>query len=199
MIGPVVENLIGAFLSPRRSVRRLIDGGFGVDAALLLVLLGFAVRQIFVLITPGVLPEGTSITLSEYFMELMQSYVTFGFMTIVVYQVGRFFGGKGTLIGAALTMGWYLLVVSVFTPVVLPAFVEFLEAAKAAAASPDTPPEIPGAALLALIASSCFMLWLLAAYIAEMHRFTRTWNVLFVVIGLSIPFSMLASALMPIA
>jgi len=108
MIGAIVENLIGAFLSPRRSVRRLIDGGFGIDAALLLVLLGFAVRQIFVLITPGVLPEGTGISLSEYLMELMQSYVTFGFMTMLVYHVGRFFGGEGTLIGSALahaTMG----------------------------------------------------------------------------------------------
>jgi len=199
MIGAIVENLIGAFLSPRRSVRRLIDGGFGIDAALLLVLLGFAVRQIFVLITPGVLPEGTGISLSEYFMELVQSYLTFGFMTMLVYHVGRFFGGKGTLVGASLAMAWYLMVISIFTPIVLPAFVEFLEAAKTAAATPDSPPDVPGGALLALIASSCMMLWLLAAYIAEMHRFARTWNVLFVVVGLSIPFSMLASALMPVA
>lgn len=199
MIGPMVENLIGAFLAPRRSVRRLVDGGFGIDAALLMVLLGFVVREIFVLITPGVLPEGTGIALSEYFMELVQSYVTFGFLTMVAYHVGRFFGGKGTLIGAALAMAWYLMVISVFTPIVLPAFVEFVEAAKAAAAAPDSPPEVPGRALLALVVSSCIMLWLLAAYIAEMHRFARTWNVLFVVIGLSIPISMLASSLMPIA
>jgi hypothetical protein len=195
----MVENLIGAFLSPRRSVRRLIDGGFGIEAALLLVLLGFLIRQIFVLITPGVLPEGTSISLSEYFFELMQSYVTFGFMTMLVFHVGRFFGGKGSLMGSALAMAWYLMVISVFTPIVLPAFVEFIEAARAAAAAPDVPPDVPGGAMLALVASSCMMLWLLAAYIAEAHRFVRTWNVLFAVIGLSIPFSILASALMPIA
>ncbi len=199
MIGPTVENLIGAFLSPRRSVRRLIDGGHGVDAALLMVLLGYLAREIFVLITPGIQPEGAGIALAEYFLGLIQAYISFGFMTLVVFHIGRLFGGKGTFQGTALAMGWYLLVISIFTPVVLPAFVEFVEAAKVAVESPDTPVVVPGQAMLVLTVSSCLMLWLLAAYIAELHRFARTWNVLFVVIGLSIPISILASSLMPIA
>lgn len=199
MIGALVENLIGAFLSPRRSVRRLIDGGHGMDAALLMVLLGYLVREIFILITPGTRLEGGGIPLSQYIMGLIEAYITFGFMTVVVHHVGRMFGGKGTLSGAALAMAWYLLVISVFTPIVVPAFIEFADAAKAAVDSPDRRVAVPGGAMLVLTVSSCLMLWLLAAYIAELHRFARTMNVLFVVLGLSIPISILASSLMPLA
>jgi hypothetical protein len=199
MIGPLVENVIGAFLSPRRSVRRLIDGGHGMDAALLMVLLGYLAREIFILITPGTRLEGAGIPPGRYIVGLVEAYITFGFMTTVVHHVGRMFGGKGTFRGAALAIAWYLLVISIFTPVVVPAFIEFAEAAKAAAGAPEGPVAVPGGAMLVLTVSSCLMLWLLAAYIAELHRFARTWNVLFVVIGLSIPISILASSLMPLA
>jgi hypothetical protein len=199
MIGPLVENLIGAFLSQRRSVRRLIDGGHGMDAALLMVLLGYVTREIFILITPDTRLEGGGVPLAQYIMGLIEAYLTFGLMTALVLHVGRLFGGSGTLRGAALTVAWYLLVISILTPMVVPAFLEFAEAAKAAADSPDGPVVVPGGAMLLLTISSCLMLWLLAAYIAELHRFARTWNVLFVVIGLSIPISILASSLMPLA
>ena len=39
MIGAVVENIIGGYLHPRASVRRIIDGGHGFGVALLMVLL----------------------------------------------------------------------------------------------------------------------------------------------------------------
>ena len=57
MIGAVVENIIGGYLHPRASVRRLLDAGHGLDAALTMVALAFLVGEIFVVITPGVRPE----------------------------------------------------------------------------------------------------------------------------------------------
>ncbi|HSF94108.1 MAG TPA: YIP1 family protein [Thermohalobaculum sp.] len=195
MIGALFENLFDAFLRPRRSVRRLIDGGHGLDAALLLVLLGYLARAIFVLVTPGARMFDGAMPMAGYLIGLIEAYLTFGILVIAVHHVGRLFGGTGTLPGAAIAMAWYQLVVSVLTPFVASASVAFIEAVKAASENPDTPPELPGGSMLILSLSLCVMMWLLASYVAELHRFERTWNVLSVMIGLSMGISILGIAL----
>jgi hypothetical protein len=78
----------------------------------------------------------------------------------------------------------------------VPATIEFLEAVKLASEQGSDRPELPGGAMLVMVASSCVVMWLLASYIAEMHRFARTWNVLFIMIGLSLGLSILTIALL---
>jgi hypothetical protein len=45
--------------------------------------------------------------------------------------------------------------------------------------------------------ASGIMLWLFACYIAELHRFARTWNVVAVILGLSAALSFVVMALVP--
>jgi len=200
MIGPVVENLIGAFLSPRASMRRLLAGGHGMDAALLLVLLAFLVRQIFMVITPGVQIDDRTASLGEYLVGVAGFYLMFGLLVILAFQVGRMFGGVGSFKNAALAIAWYLLVGSLLTPLLAPAWVEMLKVAEVIAENPgQPPPDLPRGALLTAVLVSCVSFWLLASYVAELHRFTHTWNVLFVVLGLTVPMSMLGLVLFPFA
>ena len=196
MIGALVENLFDAFLRPRRSVRRLIDGGYGIDTALLMVLLGLVLREIFILITPGARMFDGMMPLAGYMVDMIEAYVTFGLMVMTIYHVGRMFGGVGDMQGTAISVAWYLLVMTVFTPVVVPASVSFIEAVRVSTEQPDTPPAVPGGAMLVLAASSCVSIWLLAAYVTELHRFERVWNVLLVMIGLFAGISILAVTLL---
>ena len=192
MLGAVVENLIGGFLHPRASVRRLLAGGHGLDAAIAMVILAFLVREIFFILVPGVRPEDASFSVVHYALGLVDSLLTFGLFSLMVCYIGRMFGGKATFQETGLAVGWYLLVTSVIMPVVLPAVMSIVEAAQEGA-------EVPGGAAMVVFAASAVMLWLLASYIAELHRFERTWPVLFMILGVSILFSFLFSGLVPTA
>lgn len=190
MLGAVVENLIGGFLHPRASVRRLLAGGHGLDAAIAMVILAFLVREIFFILVPGVRPGDASFSVVHYALGLVDSLLTFGLFSLMVCYIGRMFGGKATFQETGLAVGWYLLVTSVIMPVVLPAVMSIVEAARAGE-------EVPGGAAMVVFAASGVMLWLLASYVAEVHRFERTWPVLLAILGVSILFSFLFSGLVP--
>ena len=197
MVGALIENLFDAFLRPRRSVRQLFGRASGPESAYLLVLLSYLVREIFILVIPGARTFDGPMPLAGYMVDLIESYVTFGLLVFAVYHVGRMFGGVGTMLQTALAIGWYLLVLTVLTPVVVPASVSFLEAVQAAQGKPDTAPVVvPGGSMIVLAVASCISMWLLAAYVTELHRFERTWQVLLVMIGLSMGVSILAVTLL---
>ena len=188
MIGAVMENLIGGFLHPRASVRRLLAGGHGLDAAVAMVILAFVVREIFFILVPGGRPEAASFSLVHYALGLVDSLITFGLFSLAVCYVGRVFGGEASFQQTGLVVSWYLLVTSVIVPLALPAVVNIIEAAKQGA-------EAPGGSAMVVFAAAGVMLWLLASYIAELHRFERTWQVLLVLIGFSFLFSFVFSGL----
>ncbi len=200
MIGAVVENIIGGYLHPRASVRRMLAAGHGLDVALMMVVLAFLVREIFFIVTPGALHETAGLSLGRYFLSLVDALISFAVFSTAICYVGRVFGGKGTFRQTGLVLAWYLLVTSAIVPLVLPAVLRIVEAAEAAAAAaPAEPVVLPAGAALIVLVSSGILMWLFASYVAELHRFARTWSVLAVIIGLSIPFSMIASALLPLA
>ncbi len=192
MIGAVMENLIGGFLHPRASVRRLLSGGHGLDAAIAMVLLAFVVREIFFILVPGGRPDEASMSFVYYALGLIDSLITFGLFSLAVCYIGRMFGGEASFQETGLVVGWYLVVTSVIVPLALPAVVNIVDAAQAGT-------EVPGGSAMVVFAASGVMLWLLASYIAELHRFERTWQVLFVILGFSILFSFVFSGLMPAA
>jgi hypothetical protein len=199
MIGAVVENIIGGYLHPRASVRRLLAAGHGLDVALMMVLLAYLVREIFFIVTPGMQPETASLSLGRYALHLVDALLSFAVFSVAICYVGRLFGGKGSLVQSGLVLAWYLLVTSVVVPFVLPAVLRIVEAAEAAAAAPAAAVSLPAGSALIVLISSGVLMWLFASYVAELHRFARTWSVLAAIIGLSIPFSMIASALLPLA
>ncbi len=199
MIGAVVENIIGGYLHPRASVRRLLDAGHGLDVALTMVVLAFLVREILFIVTPGARPETTGLSLGWYFQHLIDALISFAVFSTAICYVGRVFGGKGTLRQTGLVLAWYLLVTSAIVPLVLPAVLRIVEVAEAAGAAPAAPIALPAGAALIVLVSSGVLMWLFASNVAELHRLTRTCSVLAAIVGLSIPFSMVASALLPFA
>jgi hypothetical protein len=196
MIGAVVENIIGGYLHPRASVRRMLAAGHGLDVALTMVVLAFLVREIFFIVTPGARPETESLSLGRYVLHLVDALLSFAVFSTAMCYVGRIFGGKGTFRQTGLVLGWYLLVTSAVVPLVLPAVLRIVEAAEAAAVASTAPVALPAGAAMIVLVSSGVLMWLFASYVAELHRFARTWRVLAVIVGLSIPFSMVASALL---
>ena len=197
MIGAVVQNVLGGVFRPRASVRRIIDGGHGFDVALLMVLLALLVREIFVLIVLGSRSEGDGLQLGAHLQALIEGMISFVILSAVVYGVGRIFGGTGNWRQTNVAMAWYLLVTSVFVPIALPALIHVAEAVAAAGDGPVGPVDVPGSLLAMFAVASGIMLWLFASYIAELHRFARTWNVVAVMLGLSVAFSLLLMALVP--
>ena len=94
-------------------------------------------------------------------------------------------------------MAWYLLVTSIFVPLALPALIHVAEAVAAAGDGPVERIDIPGNLLAMFAVASGIMLWLFACYVAELHRFARTWNVVAVILGLAAAFSFIVMALVP--
>ena len=199
MIGAVMENLIGGYLHPRASVRRLLAGGHGLDAAIGMVLLAFLLYQIFLILVPGVRTGEEGASISHYGLALLWSLFVFGLNAAAVHVIGRMFGGQGTFEQTALVLSWFLVVTSVPRALAAPAVIEFSEAAQAAARSPASPPEVPADAMLTLLVVSGLVLWLLASYVAELHRFERTWHVLIAIFGISALFIFVFSGFMPVA
>ena len=192
MIGAVMENIIGGLVHPRASVRRLLAGGHGLEAAIAMVILAFVIREIFFILVPGGRPEDASFSVVYYALGLIDSLITFGLFSAAVCYVGRMFGGQASFQETALVVSWYLVITSVIVPLVLPAVLNVVDAAQAGT-------EVPGGSAMVVFAASGVMLWLLASYIAELHRFERTWAVLAVILGFSILFSFLFSGLVPAA
>lgn len=199
MIGAVVENIIGGYLSPRASARRMLDAGHGIEAALQMLLLAFLIREIFMVITPGARPEGEAVSLVGYLIAFFDALVSFAVITTLACYVGRIFGGVGTLRDSAIVLAWYTLVTSFAVPLAMPALMRIYEAAAATAADPSTPVPLPAGAAMIMLATSSFVLWMLASYIAELHGFTRTLSVLSVIIGMALALSLLVSSFVPLA
>ena len=190
MIAAVVENIIGGYVHPRASVRRLLAGQHGMDAAIAMVVLAWVVREMFFIIVPGVRQGEEGFSLIYYLFGLIDSLITFGLFSLMVCYIGRMFGGKASFQQTGLVVAWYLLVTSIIVPLVVPAVLSIVEAAQAGQ-------EVPGGAGIVVVGASAVMLWLLASYIAELHGFGRTWQVLAVLLGFSILLSFVFSGMMP--
>lgn len=197
MITAVVENVIGGYLRPRRSVRRIIDGGHGFDAVILMVLLAYLLREIFVLLIPDARSGDAGFDLGFHVVALIERFVSFLLLSAVVFAAGRFFGGTGSWRETNLAMAWYLLVTSVIAPLALPAVVHISNVVAEAGGGPLPRIEMPVGALAMFMVASGIMLWLFACYVAELHRFTRTWNVVAVILGVSAGLSFAVMALAP--
>ena len=197
MIGAVVQNVIAGCLQPRASVRRILDGGHGYDVALLMVVLAYLVREISVLLILGDRPDGAGFMFTMHLQGLIQRLFSFLILSAAVYGVGRAFGGTGTWRQTNLAMAWYLLVTSVVVPLALPAVIHIADIVDAAGDGPVEPVDIPAQPLVMFMVASGIMLWLFACYIAELHRFARTWNVVAVILGLSAALSFVVMALVP--
>lgn len=195
MIGAVVENIIGGYLHPRASVRRLLKADHGIDAALLMLILAFVLREIMMIVTPGAPVGSDELGLAWYVIGLAGFLLQFAFAVLLVSYLGRMFGGRGTPVQTAVVLAWYELVTSVVFPLLQAGAQAIYDAVPKERVPITEPVIVPLELALAVIAGAGVVVWLFAAYIAELHGFRRTVSVLAAVIALVVPIYMAAVAI----
>jgi hypothetical protein len=150
-------------------------------------------------VVPGARPDVADIHVGWYLMELATFLVVFALLSVMVYSIGRYFGGKGTLLETGMTLSWYLLVTTIIDLLFLTALVPIISASEAIVSAPANPVDIPGWAIVVLMVSMGIATWLFASFVAELHRFARTWNVLMAMVGLSMALGLAAALVMQLA
>lgn len=176
MIGATFENIIGGFLHPRASVRRVLALKPGIDAILLMILLAFAIRGMVALLLPAEAFGGDQKSLGQYIAILVSTYIGFAIEVTLICYIGRAFGGIGDIRITATAIAWYHVVTSAIEePVALIARMN-IQAVMDLAENPASAPPPGGLALIGFV-GGCLLIWLFAAFIAELHGFKRTLSV----------------------
>ena len=168
------------YTAPRLSMRRLLDGGYGLEAALTFLALAFLVEAVLAILFGG---RAGDLSFGVYFVNIALQLAVFFLLSGLIHGIGRAAGGKGTLPGAQLLVGWHALVTSPLTPLTI----GFASAVRGQTDAAEGAPavQIPaGGGFLALIYIA-ISFWLMANYIAELHGFRNTWGVLGALVGVT--------------
>ena len=181
MIGDFFKAIMDGFLDSRRSVRRVMDGGWGMDAALAMLALSYLVSAAAQVLFAGPELIGEASTISRHIGGVLQTVIGFFLLCWLVHWLGRASGGVGDFRETTLAIAWHALVTSFLSPVMVLS-VSAVLSAEARSTGPE--PEISGYALLGLLATSGLWLWLLANYVSELHGFRNVLGVLAVLIGM---------------
>lgn len=178
MTAGLLRMLVEGYTAPRLTMRRLLDGGNGLEVALTFLALAFLVEAMLAIIFGG---GAGALSLSVYMVNVALQLAVFFLLSGLIHAIGRAVGGKGTLAGAQLAVGWHALVTSPLTPLTL-GFASAFRAQQdpGGAAAEINVPVGGGFLALAYVAIS---FWLMANYIAELHHFRNTWGVLGALVG----------------
>jgi len=171
------------FVRPRSSVRRVIDAGQGIDTVVAMVLMAYLVQAIAAVAMPGGRPETSQSALLWHVVNLFSHFLVFFAVAGLAYWIGRAFGGSGRMDQTLVAIGWHWLVTSFLAPLALIGWAEVM-AGEPSAFGP-----------LLLIATSVIFLWILSAFLAELHGFRSIWAVLGVTLGLMLVMSLLLMSL----
>lgn len=184
MRGGLLGSLVEGYTAPRRSVRRLLDGGNGIETALGMLALAYIVQAIL-----AILFLSAGIGIIGHLMAILQQLIMFFLLSALIYGLGRIAGGKGTLEGAQLVVGWHALVTSLISPLAIGvSAVAFRGEGDEAAGVPS------GLALMAFLYVA-ISFWLMANYITELHGFRSNWGVLGAIVGLTLAIAILLASI----
>lgn len=188
MIKDVLQWIVGGFLAPRTTVRRLIDGNHGYDVAAQLFLLGFLIEAMAFLAL-GLRGEISSV-IGWYVGNLVELLLSLAVLALVAWQLGRLSGGTGTFVQMILGIAWYSMMIALLAPFVVPFLAEFEQfmLASREQESVAAVPEISQGMLLGASFAAVTSLWLMANAIAAVHGFQNVWGVIGVILG--IPFAL---------
>ena len=179
LIGSVLAHIVEGLIRPRASMETLLERDPGAREAALMVLAAYALqRGLDILIGPGAETMG----LLDHLVSIVVA-VAFTFLIgFLLHVIGRAFGGQATREQALAAAGWHALVMTLLWPLVLIGVgdVELVSGA-----------EMSLGAFLALAFYFSQWIWLLARYTAAIHGFDNEWNVVGVILGVSLLFSAL--------
>lgn len=179
MIGSILTHIVEGLIRPQASVERLMARGPNVSDAALMVVASYAVQRAWVLIFLG---GEVRFTLFQHLFALVGT-LAYTFVTgVLIYVIGRAFGGVATREQSLVAAAWHQLVMTLLWPLLLLGIggVELVPGQ-----------EVSSWALLVVIIFVSQWVWLLARYTATIHGFRNDWGVVGVIIGLSMLLSTL--------
>lgn len=185
VVAALVRRILDGYAQPRASVRAMIDQRPGIGAAFLMVVLGYLIQATLAMGLPGLRVPGAGVPIAAHVLGVGVQCASFAILVLLVDAVGRALGGAGTREEAFAAVGWHTLVTSPIAPL-LPF-----------AAQAITPERSPLWAVGLLVAAAGAAVWLLAAYVAELHRFRSTRSVLGVLMLVPLGLSVLTLVFLP--
>jgi hypothetical protein len=177
----LARDIFEGLFAPRRSARRVLHAGWGLDVAVLLAVLAYAVQAIVAILMPGARAglDAQGAGVAFHFANLLVQLALVGLVGLAVWGGGRAFGGAGTREGALVLVAWHALVVTPLTPL-------FLLGQSAAREEAESASPL---ALLVFAVAVAQYLWVLAAFATELHGFRNPWGAVGVMVAAMMLFS----------
>lgn len=177
----LARDMVEGLFAPRRSARRVLGAGWGLDVAVLLAVLAYVVQAIVAILMPGARTglEGEGLPVAFHLINLLVQLAVVGVVGLAVWGLGRAFGGEGSREGALLLVAWHAFVTTLLAPLFL---------LGQSAAREDAEAMSPFALVLFAVAVAQY-LWVLAAYATELHGFRNPWGVVGVMVAVMMLFS----------
>ncbi|MGF1553452.1 MAG: YIP1 family protein [Paracoccaceae bacterium] len=181
--------MIEGLFAPRRSARRVLAAGWGLDVAVLLAVLAYALQAILAILVPGARPETAegSLPLGAHLINLLRQLAVVGVEGFAVWGLGRLFGGTGSREGALILVAWHAFVTTLLAPFFLFGQASLREGDEEA---------LPLLLLVALALALAQSIWVLAAYATELHGFRNPWGVVGVMVAVMMLLSTIVVSLL---
>lgn len=170
--------------TPRPVVRRIIDVRPDGAARLTLVGLGAAMQGALWALC-SIFAPSLAVGLAGHLVLAVVAFANYAITASLAFHIGRRFGGRGEAADVATAVGWHAVIVAALTP---------LQAA--ALSGGGAAGEISGLGVLMLLAYAGLNVWLLAACIAEAHRFASTRRVALATVGVFVALGLMLSLLL---
>lgn len=170
MIRFLTDLVIRTYRNPRAGLRDVMNMVKGYEGAALLFMLSFSINTGLVIVMGLFLGQGGA-GLGYLISNLIFSVIAYAIGVLLVFQIGRAFGGKGTAAEVAVMMSWHSVVTVIFAPLVAAA--TFEELAHGA----------PAFITFGQLAMVGVVLWLLTQFVAETHGFKSALRVAGVIFG----------------
>lgn len=174
MNGPLVDSIMKTVLEPRAGARIVLGWQLNWNAILLISLIAVVIALLQLSIV-GISADETSqnagiampttVSLNSVIYILGQ----FVGSVLVIFFIGRLFGGKGSLQDTAMVVGWTGFVQGAL--ILVPTILTLVQ------------PAMGGLLLLIVLVWS---IWIVFCFIAEMHGFASVWKVCGVSFGLAL-------------
>ncbi len=162
-LAELLAGILEGIARPRHALRRVIDHIAGDAPALLgLLAAAYLVQALAVIAVPGARGEAEGPAIALHVGGFLSLLLGSGMTGLLVFGIGRLFGGTADLVRCLAMMAWFAFVTSFLWPVALMGLVPSLKGEGGLVAS------------LLLFGWSAATIWIFASQVAEVHGFRST-------------------------
>ncbi len=185
-IASIVAGILEGIALPRQALRRVIDQIAGDPVTILgLIVVAYLIQALAVLSVPGANVEARGPVIAAHIGGVLSLLLGSGLTGMLVFGIGRLFGGSADLPRCLAMMAWFAFVTSFLWPIALIGLVPALKGEGGALAS------------LLLFGWSGATIWIFASHVAEVHGFRSTLRVAASTVALALAAYVMVGALAP--